>query len=137
MPKREPASRRIYLSPPHISHRERARLDEVLESGWVAPAGPHLDEFEERFAAYVGTRHALAVSSGTAALHLALRHLGLQPGDEVICPTLTFCASANPVVYEQGVPVFVDSNPSTWNMDPGLLEAELADCARRGRLPGA
>ena len=132
-----PALRRIYLSPPHISDRERTRLDEVLKSGWVAPAGPHLDEFEKRFAAHVGRRHALAVSSGTAALHLAVRHLGLQPGDEIVCPTFTFCASANPVVYERGVPVFLDSDPLTWNLDPGLLEEELADCAGHGRLPKA
>jgi dTDP-4-amino-4,6-dideoxygalactose transaminase len=128
---------RIYLSPPHMSLRERELLLEAFDSNWIAPVGPHLARFESALAKRIGVAHACAVSSGTAALHLALRHLRLQPGDEVICSTLTFCASANPIVYEGATPVFVDSEIASWNLDPNLLAEELADCARRGRLPRA
>jgi dTDP-4-amino-4,6-dideoxygalactose transaminase len=131
------ANNRIHLSPPHLSGREEQYLAEVLQSNWVAPAGPHLRRFEELLAARVGVEHAVAVSSGTAALHLALRCLNLQPDDEVICSTLTFCASANPIVYQRAVPVFIDSDTASWNMDPNLLADELRDCARRGKLPRA
>jgi len=128
---------RLYLSPPHRSGREGVYLAEALASNWLAPAGPCLDRFEEAFASQVGVDHALAVSSGTAALHLALRHLELQPGDEVVCSTLTFCASANPIVYEGAQPVFIDSDCGSWNMDPNLLEEELVASARRGTMPRA
>jgi pyridoxal phosphate-dependent aminotransferase EpsN len=128
---------RLYLSPPHMSGREQNYLAEVFESNWIAPAGPQLEQFERRLADYVGVEHAVAVSSGTAALHLALRHLNLQPGDEVLCSTLTFCASANPIVYEGARPVFIDSEPNSWNLDPNLFEEELAACAARGKLPRA
>jgi pyridoxal phosphate-dependent aminotransferase EpsN len=112
-------------------------LSDVVTSNWIAPAGPHLEDFQEQFARQVGTPHALAVSSGTAALHLAMRYLGIGPGDDVLCSTLTFCASANPITYEGGTPVFIDSDRETWNMDPNLLEDELRDAARRGKLPRA
>jgi len=128
---------RIFLSPPHLSGRESDYLAEVLSSNWVAPAGPHLEQLELALAAQLGMKHAAAVSSGTAALHLALRYLNLQPGDEVCCSTLTFCASANPIVYERATPVFIDSDDHTWNMDPNLLETELRACARRRKLPRA
>ncbi len=128
---------RIYLSPPHMTGREEAKLSEVFASNWIAPVGPHLEQFEKQIAEYVGVEHVLAVSSGTAALHLILRHLGLQPGDEVLCSTLTFCASANPIVYEGAQPVFIDSEPSSWNLDPELIHLELGDCAKRGKLPRA
>ncbi|MCE9556549.1 MAG: aminotransferase class I/II-fold pyridoxal phosphate-dependent enzyme [Planctomycetes bacterium] len=130
-------SPRIFLSPPHLSGQEQANLAEVLASNWVAPAGPQLDQLEKALAARLLMKHAAAVSSGTAALHLALRHLNLAPGDEVICSTLTFCASANPIVYEGATPVFIDSDRSTWNMDPNLLEEELRACASRHKLPRA
>jgi pyridoxal phosphate-dependent aminotransferase EpsN len=96
-----------------------------------------VDAFEREFAVAVGATHAAAVSSGTAALHLALRSLGVGPGDEVLCSTLTFVASANPIVYQGAAPVFVDSDAATWNMDPALLAEELHRAARRGRLPRA
>ncbi|MFV2068547.1 MAG: DegT/DnrJ/EryC1/StrS family aminotransferase [Pirellulales bacterium] len=128
---------RLYLSPPHRSGREEAYLAEALASNWLAPAGPCLDRFEETFARQVDVNHALAVSSGTAALHLALRHLELRPGDEVVCSTLTFCASANPIVYEGARPIFIDSDRPSWNMNPNLLEEELAACAARGTMPRA
>ncbi len=120
-----------------MTGKEQARLAEVFSSNWIAPIGPHLDLFEKRIAEYVGVEHCLAVSSGTAALHLILRQLGLQSGDEVLCSSLTFCASANPIIYEGARPVFIDSESSSWNLDPELVEQELLDCAKRGRLPRA
>ncbi len=128
---------RIYLSPPHMSGLEMQFVQEAFESGWVAPLGPQVDAFEQEFAEKVGARYALALSSGTAALHLALIHLGVGPGDEVLVSTLTFAASANPVVYQGGRPVFIDSETTSWNMDPNLLEDVLKDKARRGKLPKA
>ena len=129
--------KRIYLSPPHIGADELVLVQEAFASNWVAPLGPHVDAFEREVAAYVGIGHAAALSSGTAALHLALRLLEIQPGDEVLCSTLTFSASANPILYEGGRPVFIDAERSTWNMDPELLRDELQVCAARGRLPRA
>lgn len=134
---RKIAEPRIYLSPPHMGHTELEMVKEAFSSNWVAPVGPHVDAFEREFADYLGLPHAAAVCSGTAAIHLAVRLLGVQPGDEVLCSTLTFVASANPVVYEGATPVFIDSEPSSWNMDPDLLQAELNACAERGRLPKA
>ncbi len=118
---------RIYLSPPEITLQDYASVEAVLASNWVAPAGPKLVEFEAAVASRTGVGHALALSSGTAALHLALQLLGVGPGDEVICPTLTFAASANPICYLGAEPVFVDSEPRTWNMDPDLLEQALRE----------
>lgn len=117
----------IYLSPPDITEEDRIGVNDVLTSGWVAPIGPHLNDFETAVAQRVRRKHALAVSSGTAALHLALRILGVQAGDAVICPTLTFAASANPICYLGAEPIFVDSEPRTWNMDPALLEKALLE----------
>src|SRR5512136_1047377 len=108
----------IYLSPPHMSGREQEFVRDAFETNWVAPLGPHVDAFEREFAETVGVPYATALSSGTAALHLALRILGLQRGDEVICSTFTFSASANAIAYEGGVPVFIDSDAASWNMDP-------------------
>ena len=124
---------RVYLSPPEIRPADYAGLEAVLASNWVAPAGPHLGEFESAVASRTGRGHALAVQSGTAALHLALLVLGVGPGDVVVCPTLTFAASANPVRYCGAEPVFVDSEPQTWNLDPELLDAALRECASGGR----
>ncbi len=128
---------RIYLSPPHMGPDERQLLLDAFDSNWVAPLGPHVDAFEREFAAKVGVAHAGALSSGTAALHLALLILGVKPGDEVITSTLTFAATANAITYAGATPVFVDSDAATWNMDPDLLAEELEACARRGRLPAA
>jgi pyridoxal phosphate-dependent aminotransferase EpsN len=128
---------RIYLSPPHMGGEERRFVQEAFESNWIAPIGPHVDAFEQEFSRRLGIRHAAALSSGTAALHLAMKLVGVRPGDEVLCSTLTFVASANPILYEGGTPVFVDSDEATWNMDPELLAEELDACARRGRLPRA
>lgn len=129
--------KRVYLSSPHMSGKEQEFVGEAFASNWIAPLGPHVDGFEREVATYVGVAHAAALSSGTAAIHLALRLLQIQPGDEVICSSLTFSASANPIVYEGAHPVFIDSETQTWNMDPQLLRAELEACARRGQLPKA
>jgi pyridoxal phosphate-dependent aminotransferase EpsN len=134
---RSPSSPRIYLSSPHMGGDELALVTEAFQTNWIAPLGPHVDAFEQEFAALVGVKHAAALSSGTAALHLALRMLNVQPGDEVICSSLTFSASANPIVYEGAEPVFVDCDPASWNMDPELLAEEIENCARHGRLPKA
>ncbi|PAP76394.1 DegT/DnrJ/EryC1/StrS family aminotransferase [Rubrivirga marina] len=124
---------RLYLSPPHIGPDELALVTEAFETNWVAPVGPHVDAFEREFAAYVGAEHAVALSSGTAALHLALRDLGVGPGDEVAVSTLTFCASVNPILYEGATPVFVDSERRSWNLDPTLVEDLFRDRAAKGR----
>lgn len=130
-------ARRIYLSPPHLGLDELALIEDALASNWIAPLGPHVEAFEREFAAVVGAQHAAALSSGTAALHLALRLLGVGRGDEVYCSTLTFVASANPILYEGATPVFLDSSEATWTLDPALLAEELDRVARRGRLPRA
>lgn len=128
---------RIYLSPPHQAGSELSRLAEVLDSNWIGPCGPHLAEFEQRMAERTGVQGALGVSSGTAAMHLIVRHLGLRPGDEILCQSLTFCATANPICYEGGSPVFIDSETRSWNIDPQLVEDVLKDSAQRRRLPKA
>ena len=130
---------RIHLSPPHMGEEERELLLQAFDSNWIAPLGPHVDAFEAELAARVGMPHAAAVSSGTAALHLALRLLGVGPGDDVLVSTLTFVASANAVAYQGARPVFLDSDRSTWTLDPDLLAEELAERARDGgdRLPKA
>lgn len=128
---------RIYLSPPYMGTRERELLLDAFDSGWIAPLGPHVNAFEREFAEYVGIGHAAALSSGTAALHLALVLAGVQPGDEVVTSTLTFAATANAIRYLRATPVFIDSDRQSWNMDPDLLAEELSERARRGALPRA
>jgi len=128
---------RIHLSPPHLEGSELPLLRSAIASNWIAPLGPNVDRFEREFAEAVGVPHAAAVSSGTAALHLAARLAGVRRGDEVLCSTLTFVASANPILYQGAAPVFVDSDPGSWNVDPALFAEELDACARRGRTPRA
>jgi dTDP-4-amino-4,6-dideoxygalactose transaminase len=128
---------RIHLSPPHMGPEERALLLEAFDSNWIAPLGPHVDAFERELAAAVGIDAAAALSSGTAALHLALILLGVGPGDEVVVSDLTFAASANVVRYVGARPVFVDADLATWTMDPELLAEALADRIRLGRTPKA
>ncbi len=129
--------KQILLSPPHLEARELEFVKEAFETNWIAPVGPHIDAFEQEFCEVVGSKYAVAVSSGTAALHLALRLLGIQPGDEVFCSTLTFVATANPILYMGATPVFIDSDRMSWNMDPDLLSTALAQRAQRGKLPKA
>jgi dTDP-4-amino-4,6-dideoxygalactose transaminase len=135
--KSEMTSKRVFLSSPHLSGLEEQFVADAFATNWVTPLGPHVDAFEVEFAAAVGARYAVALSSGTAALHLGLLLAGVGPGDEVLVSTLTFVASVNPIVYLGATPVFIDSERSSWNMDPALLEEALDARARRGRLPKA
>ncbi len=128
---------KIYLSPPHLGGDEEAYLRRALESGWLAPGGPMVDEFEGKLKELTGRAHCVALNSGTAAIHLALLALGIGPGDHVICQTFSFVASANPVAYVGAVPVFVDSEPDTWNMDPELLEQAVLDLGKKSIIPKA
>ncbi|RMH42216.1 MAG: aminotransferase class I/II-fold pyridoxal phosphate-dependent enzyme [Deltaproteobacteria bacterium] len=124
---------RIYLSPPHLGTRERELLLEALESNWIAPLGPQVEAFEREMCERLGGGHAVALSSGTAGLHLSLVVLGIGPGDEVIVPTLTFAATANAVVYTGARPVFVDCTADAWTLSPDLVEEELDAARRTGR----
>ncbi|AGZ40632.1 DegT/DnrJ/EryC1/StrS family aminotransferase [Actinoplanes friuliensis] len=128
---------RIYLSPPDVSDLERKLLLEAFDSNWVAPVGPDLDAFEAQVAELVGVRHAIALSSGTAALHLALVAAGVRRGDTVLVPSFTFAATANAVMYLGARPIFLDSTAASWNVDPGLVADELRSRAARGQLPRA
>ena len=128
---------RIFLSPPHMSGREQELVRQAFESNYIAPLGPMVDAFEAEFSAYTGIPHCVALSSGTAATHLALRHLGAGPGDEVFASTLTFIGSVTPVTFQGATPVFIDCDEASWNMDPSLLEQALADADGRGKRPKA
>jgi dTDP-4-amino-4,6-dideoxygalactose transaminase len=128
---------RIYLSPPDVGAEERRMLLEAFDSNWIAPVGPDLDAFEAELAARVGMEHAVALSSGTAGLHLALLLAGVGPGDDVLVPSFTFVASASAVTYLGATPVLVDSSSSNWTVDPVLVAEELDRRARIGRLPAA
>jgi pyridoxal phosphate-dependent aminotransferase EpsN len=128
---------RIFLSSPHMSGREQKYINEAFETNWIAPLGPNVDAFEREIAGYVGVNDAVAVSSGTAAIHLALSLLEVKKGDKVFCSTLTFVASANPIIYLGAEPVFIDSEPDTWNMSPQALEMALSDATLEGELPKA
>ncbi len=134
---REERPDRIFLSPPHMGDDEWTLLRDAFESNWIAPAGPHLIQFENELARYVGREHAVALSSCTAGLHLSLKVLGVQPGDEVLTSTLTFVATANAISYSGASPVFIDSDPGTWNLAPQLLEDELKRLAAKNKLPSA
>ena len=127
----------IPLSTPHLGGEERRYLDEALASNWIAPLGPQVDAFEEEFRASVGAGAALALSSGTAGLHLALRLADVGPGDEVLVSTLTFVASVNPIRYLGATPVFVDSETTSWNIDPALVAEVVRTKVRLGRPPKA
>ncbi len=128
---------RVYLSSPHMGEWEQRFVQEAFDTNWVAPIGPHVNAFEEEFAALVGASHAVAVTSGTAALHLALRLSGVGEGDDVLVSTFTFCASVNPILYQQARPVFLDSETTSWNLDPNLLESVLKARAEKNAVPKA
>jgi dTDP-4-amino-4,6-dideoxygalactose transaminase len=128
---------RIWLSPPHMGGREQHYVNEAFATNWVAPLGANVDEFEKAICAYTGISHTAALTSGTGALHIALILLGVGSGDEVICQSFTFSASANPIVYRGAAPVFVDSEPDTWNMCPSLLRKAVEDRLAKGRRPKA
>ncbi|NOY42657.1 MAG: aminotransferase class I/II-fold pyridoxal phosphate-dependent enzyme [Planctomycetes bacterium] len=130
-------TQRIFLSPPHMSPVDRTLLIEAFDSNWIAPCGPQVDAFEREFAEALDIPYAVALSSGTAALHLALLAAGVDSGDTVLTSTLTFVATANAIRYVGANPVFIDSDRSSWNMDPGLLETELKRLATLGQCPAA
>ncbi|MDJ0568771.1 MAG: DegT/DnrJ/EryC1/StrS family aminotransferase [Pleurocapsa sp. MO_192.B19] len=129
--------RPILLSTPHIGEQELQFVQEAFDTNWIAPVGPHIDAFEQEFSQVVGSQYSAAVSSGTAALHLALKLVRVGAGDEVFCSTFTFIASASPITYLGAKPVFIDSDRISWNMDPSLLEDALAKRAKVGKLPKA
>lgn len=128
---------RILLSSPHMSGKEQHYINQAFETNWIAPLGPNVDAFEREIADYVKMTDAAATSSGTAAIHLALELLGIGKGDIVFCSSLTFIASANPVLYTGATAVFIDSEETTWNMSPVALEKALRDAKEKGRLPKA
>jgi dTDP-4-amino-4,6-dideoxygalactose transaminase len=130
-------NKKILLSTPHMGARERELLLDAFDSGWVVPLGPHVDAFEAEMAEYIGVGHAAALSSGTAALHLAMEILGVERGDEVWTSTLTFAATCNAIHYTGAAPVFIDSERASWNLDPDLLEQALEQAAKQGKLPRA
>ncbi len=129
--------KKIYLASPHMGGLEQQFIEEAFRTNWIAPLGENVNRFEEEIAEYVGSKGAVAVSSGTAAIHLALVLLGIEPGDIVFCSTLTFVASANPILYQKATPVFIDSDPETWNMSPVALEKAFKEYAAKGKLPKA
>jgi len=128
---------KIWLSSPHMGGTEQKYVNEAFATNWIAPLGPHVNGFEQDLANYTGAKHVAALSAGTAALHLALIMLDVQAGDEVICQSMTFSASANPIAYLGATPVFVDSEKETWNMCPVLLEEAIVDRIKNGKTPKA
>jgi dTDP-4-amino-4,6-dideoxygalactose transaminase len=128
---------RIFLSPPHMSGKEIFFVKEAFDSNYIAPLGPQVDAFEKEFSEYTGISHCVALSSGTAAMHLAVRFMGIGPGDEVFASTLTFIGSVSPILFEGATPVFIDADRQSWNMDPDLLEKELQICHQKSKLPKA
>ncbi|MDF7810099.1 aminotransferase class I/II-fold pyridoxal phosphate-dependent enzyme [Hymenobacter sp. YC55] len=128
---------RLYLSPPHLGRHEINYLHKALEDNWVAPTGPNLDGFERDICEFTGAGHCIALTSGTAAIHLGLILLGVGPGDVVLCPSFTFVATANPITYLGATPVFVDSEADTWNLCPERLREAIEDQLRQGRQPKA
>ncbi len=129
---------RIFLSPPHMGGNEQKYIQEAFDSNYIAPLGKNVEEFEKSICQYTGAQECVALSSGTAALHLALIILGVKAGNEVLCSSFTFCASANPIVYQGAKPIFVDSEKDTWNMCPDQLERAIEDrIAKTGRTPKA
>lgn len=128
---------KIWLSSPHLGESERKYVQDAFDTNWIAPLGPHVNAFEASLAEYTQSTHAAALSSGTAAIHLALILLGVEPGDTVLCQSMTFCGSANPIRYQGARPVFVDSEKDTWNMDPQALEEAIQALLAEGTTPKA
>jgi pyridoxal phosphate-dependent aminotransferase EpsN len=128
---------RIWLSPPYMGGQEMKYIKDAFETNWIAPIGPNIDAFEADLSSYTGSRHVVALSSGTAALHLALIVLGVGSGDIVFCQSLTFAASANPIIYLNATPVFIDSEPASWNICPDALETAIKHYTRIGKKPKA
>lgn len=128
---------KIYLSSPHMGGNEQKYIKQAFDTNWLAPLGPNVDKFEKSVAEYIGWPHTIALSSGTAAIHMALKCLGVTKGDKVICSTFTFAASCNPIIYEGAEPIFIDSDYETWNMSPKALTKAFESCEKRGIKPKA
>ena len=129
--------KRIFLSPPHMSGEEEKLVQNVFKSNWIAPAGPDIESFEKEICSYTGASYAVALSSGTAAIHLALILNGVKENNEVLCSTLTFAGSAFPILYQKAQPVFIDCEKKSWNIDPELLEFAIEDRIKKGKKPAA
>ncbi len=128
---------KIWLSSPHMGGNEQLYVNEAFATNWIAPLGPHVNAFEQGLQVETKTKHAAALSSGTSAIHLALILLDVKAGDTVFCQSITFSASANPIAYQGAIPVFIDSETDTWNMDPALLKVALEEAKQYGKLPRA
>lgn len=128
---------RIYLSPPHMSGEEKDYIDAAFTENWISPVGPNVDAFEHEISTKLGLKGAVALSSGTAGIHLALQLLGIKEGDIVFCSTFTFVASVNPVLYQGATPVFIDSDWTTWNMSPSALELAFNEAVEKKQIPKA
>ena len=128
---------KIWLSSPHIGTNELQYVNEAFATNWIAPLGPHVNAFEHGLQVQTQTKHAAALSSGSSAIHLALILLGVKAGDTVFCQSITFSASANPIAYQGAIPVFIDSEIDTWNMDPVLLRSALEEAKQNGKMPKA
>lgn len=129
--------RRIYLASPHMGGLEEEFVKEAFSTNWIAPLGPNVDGFEKELAEFVGVTSAAALVSGTSAIHMALKAIGVEKGDKVFCSSLTFAASCNPIIYENGIPVFIDSEPESHNMSPIALEKAFKECEGLGEMPKA
>lgn len=130
-------NKKIWLSSPHMGGKEFEYVKDAFDTNWIAPLGPHVDGFEKDICAFTGSANAAALNTGTAAIHIALILLGVKAGDEVICQSFTFSASANPILYQGAIPVFVDSEPGTWNMCPKYLRLAIEDRLSKGKKPKA
>ncbi len=129
---------KIWLSSPHMGGNEQEYVQEAFDTNWVAPLGPNVTGFEKDLEHYIKeNKHVAALSSGTSAIHLALILLGIKAGDEVICQSFTFSASANPILYQGATPIFIDSEPETWNICPKALEKAIKDRIAKGKKPKA
>ena len=128
---------KIYLSSPHMGGTEMKYVNQAFSENWIAPLGPNVDGFEQELAVYTGVGHVAALSSGTAAIHLALILSGVGQGDEVLVQSFTFCGTSNPILYQGAIPVLIDSEKETWNLDPNLLEDAIKDRISKGKKPKA
>lgn len=128
---------KLYLASPHMSGLEIKFIEEAFESNWIAPLGENVNAFEREISDYIGVKSSVALVSGTAAIHLALKSIGINEGDIVFCSSLTFAASCNPIMYEKGVPVFIDSEPESWNMSPVALEKAFINASKNNEMPKA
>lgn len=130
-------NKRIYLASPHMGGLEEVFVKDAFDTNWIAPLGANVDGFEKELSEYVGSKTGAALSSGTAAIHMALKAVGVEKGDKVFCSSLTFAASCNPIIYEGGIPVFIDSEPKSWNMSPIALERAFKAYEEKGEMPKA